>query len=291
MKPRCAEGNIEELSIQITSPRRLGRWLELFAVVVHQVEVLVTLHQRHSLSAKNQKFPVRFCNSRPLPNQYTHSSQSRVRHQPHHFGLLVHRSFIDLRAGVGDSKASSRMENREVCYSSSLGCSIRSFFPAQPASCAPPEEKTILICHALLVQRRAAVQALFSATHDRKLVPQAPLVWMTFHNTYIHIICYISICGMRMCVPKRPQDRKTHVHTNDVLCQLPTQPLHTFTFHNVPHTSLRQHNWRVHHPLISWKKECLPSSQDETPKHQPFVFHWAPAPLSFFPGGPPIPET
>ena len=119
MKPRCAEGNIEELSIQITSPRRLGRWLELFAVVVHQVEVLVTLHQRHSLSAKNQKFPVRFCNSRPLPNQYTHSSQSRVRHQPHHFGLLVHRSFIDLRAGVGDSKASSRMENREVCYSSS----------------------------------------------------------------------------------------------------------------------------------------------------------------------------
>lgn len=43
--------------------------------------------------------------------------------------------------------------------------------------------------------------------------------------------------------------------------------------------------------LITWKKEYLPSSQDETPKHQPFVFHWAPAPLSFFPGGPPIPET
>ena len=216
MKPRCAEG-------QITSPRRLGRWLELFAVVVHQVEVLVTLHQRHSLSAKNQKFPVRFFNSRPLPNQHTRSSQSHVRHHPHHFGLLVHRSFIDLRAGVGDSKASSRMENREVCYSSSLGCTIRSFFPAQPASCAPPEEKPFSFVMRYL-SREEQLSRYFSAAHDRQLVSQAPLVWMTFHNTYIHIICYISICGMRVCVPKRPQDRKTHVHTNDDLCQLPTQP-------------------------------------------------------------------
>ena len=145
-------------------------------------------------------------------------------------------------------------------------------------------KENMFIRHALVNQRRAAV--VFLCSSWPKLVPQAPLVWMTFHNTYYTYIDYISICGMRVCVPQtaRPNIMATHYTCSYKWWPLPTahSALHTFSFHNVPHTSLRQHNLSVHHPL-TWKKDTPAFIPRWNTKASTFRFSLGPSAVEFLP--------